>query len=326
MAQAMSPVHETKVYDALRPLLNDLESKNAVINRLLQDIEEKGGEIEKLKVKAKTREEEVMVQVGDVTVREMMEMPKEVLVQRVVEVQQAAFTNYNIAEEAKRRLRELSTSITNLSERQGSISVLKQALRDQSDRTLDLQTSLKAHQSKHSKLRTLATTQQQVIKKLETSIHTHETKTTHLFSSLSRLRDVINEDCHEEKYNRLAKDADSLAKYINMLIIDCEDKGRRSDSVAVPVHTRAHELEAAQTRISIMEEAALGRERQAAQEIASLKMQLAEARALSMSAKPPTPTPLPAKTDPSPKRRSATSLTTSTRKKLDPIVPRHRFE
>eukprot|EP01060_Flectonema_neradi_P010020 TRINITY_DN1715_c0_g4_i1.p1 TRINITY_DN1715_c0_g4~~TRINITY_DN1715_c0_g4_i1.p1 ORF type:complete len:534 (+),score=146.98 TRINITY_DN1715_c0_g4_i1:145-1746(+) len=88
----------------------------------------------------------------------------------------------------------------------------------------------------------------------------------------------------------------------------------------------SRELEAAKMNISVLEQQAVERERSSAAEISRLKLQLAEQRALVMSLKPPSPAPV---ADVPERRRSVTVAApnpVATKKKLDPIVPKHRFQ
>eukprot|EP01059_Diplonema_ambulator_P007339 TRINITY_DN16810_c0_g1_i1.p1 TRINITY_DN16810_c0_g1~~TRINITY_DN16810_c0_g1_i1.p1 ORF type:complete len:335 (+),score=53.54 TRINITY_DN16810_c0_g1_i1:137-1141(+) len=331
--------HENELQQVLRPLMSDLESKNLVISRLLKDIEEKSAQVEELKEKAKVREAVVTKTVGDVTVAEMMTMPKEILVQRVVEVQQAAYTNYQVAENTKRKLNDLTKSIDKITERQGSMAVLRQALQEQSQRILNLQSAVKSYESRYQKSLQLADTHEKVIAKLESVLSSTHSKHASILSLLSELNDIVNDQRDADRYNRVANaNPEGLIRYIEAMIADCKEEKRREKNAATVNHppsppqdtTRLEQhLEAALARISIMEDTGLTRERAAAREIANLKIQLAEARAYAMS-KPGTPPSSasipPQRTDPSPKRRPA-SLTSSTRsKKLDPIIPRHRFQ
>ena len=93
----------------------------------------------------------------------------------------------------------------------------------------------------------------------------------------------------------------------------------------------SRELDASKLNISILEQQSVERERASAQEVSQLKLQLSEQRALVMSLKPPSPAPVSDIRDP-PRRKSVTLSNTpvlnpvGAKKKLEPIVPKHRFQ
>eukprot|EP01063_Lacrimia_lanifica_P033607 TRINITY_DN6028_c0_g1_i1.p1 TRINITY_DN6028_c0_g1~~TRINITY_DN6028_c0_g1_i1.p1 ORF type:complete len:628 (+),score=242.57 TRINITY_DN6028_c0_g1_i1:123-2006(+) len=166
---------------SLEPLMQDVLSKNHVINNLLIEIEDKNSAIKVLRNDLEEERRNVLAErakaagqaaalsqaAGDLSEPQMRHMPVEQLVGRVVEAQAAAFANYRTAEEAKQKLNDVTNELIRLKDAEQSMALLRRGVAEQSEYILKLQDAIKLHETRYGEAKEVAENQEQVIKSME---------------------------------------------------------------------------------------------------------------------------------------------------------------
>ena len=158
----------------LGPLMADVQGKHLIIQRLLEELEDKSALVATLRRRLEEeerrgclRERALTRDVGGVSEEEMAGMEKEVLVARVVETQRAAAANYRAAEELKEKLFEAGNEVVRVKERQRAVETLKGGLVEQSARIVQLQGEVKKGEARCRRAMEVAAQQESVIEKME---------------------------------------------------------------------------------------------------------------------------------------------------------------
>ncbi|KAJ9469103.1 hypothetical protein DIPPA_24098 [Diplonema papillatum] len=380
-----------------RPPGNVRGGENTAFDRLLREVEAtvsaSGLEVEKGRKPNNASGAAAAVNFAlSPTREELLRYPKEAVVDRLIEVQEAAVANYSIAEDAKARLFLVNDEVLKIKERQQSVTALQKGLADQSRFILQVQEERTSFEKAYRQSKAVVKQQEEVIARMETvardtakkhakpaaaandaedlqrtvaalrmkiaALQRKDKNTTaeviqpairspesnlHLLrlelgKLSSSLRPPLPEPSATESAEDLSQTVAAISKRYNTERSDWEQKHRslerevddlrsqlqRPEGMNPRMETLLREYETSKVRIQVLEASANERERKAGQDIASLKLQLMEAKAYAMAIKPPSPAPPVSNSPAIP--ASAARPTNIKIKKLDPIVPRHRFQ